>query len=124
MWTSQVVAAKAVLMQIRKPSKESDPPEDLVPCCWCGVGGGAYNLSCTSCQNIIPFCIATGKRMKITEWTECPKCCFPAWIGNLRSLVQATGKCPMCGGAVEEAQLILKSDPMVSYKGVNVQLES
>jgi hypothetical protein len=30
----------------------------------------------------------------------------------------------MCGGAVEEAQLILKSDPMVSYKGVNVQLES
>jgi WD repeat-containing protein 19 len=73
---------------------------------------------------MLPFCIATGKRMKIAEWTQCPKCGFPAWIGNMRSLVQANGKCPLCGEAVKEEQLALVPDPMLSYKGAVAQAGS
>lgn len=103
-------------VQVRKPSKEKDVPEDLVPCCFCRTGGRAYDLSCSTCQNTVPFCIVTGKRMCLDDWTECPHCHFPASLVEMSTCVAASGKCPLCGHGVEAAGLLPTSDPLRMYQ--------
>lgn len=45
---------------VRKPDRGEEPPEDLVPCPYCQLPGPEEELQCVSCQNLIPFDIATG----------------------------------------------------------------
>jgi hypothetical protein len=103
-------------VQVRKPSKEKDLPEDLAPCCFCSTGGRAYDLSCNACQNPVPFCIVTGKRMCLDDWTECPHCHFPASLVEMSTCVAASGKCPLCCQGVEAAALVSTSDPLRMYR--------
>ena len=101
---------------MRKPSKEKDLPEERTPCCWCGVEGGVFDLACSSCQNGIPFCIATGKRMVLAEWTRCSECQFPAKIGELRAHLESAPTCPLCSAPQDSKHLVLVAEPLLAYQ--------
>lgn len=90
--------------------------EERTACCWCGVDGGAYDLACASCQNGVPFCIATGKRMLLAEWTQCSSCHFPANIGDLRAHLEATRECPLCNAAQDPGHLMIVPEPLLAYR--------
>lgn len=98
-------------MQVRKPSRTEDPEDALVPCCWCGAPGPEFDLQCGSCQSMVPFCAASGKRMLGTEWLECPSCRFPARRSEIIMYLEALHKCPMCSLQMEEADCIVVTDP-------------
>lgn len=53
----------------RKPVKQDDDPEPLSPCPHCSFKIPETELNCPNCKNNIPFCIASGKHMVISEWT-------------------------------------------------------
>ena len=36
------------------------------------------SLQCSTCDNILPYCIVTGFHMVRNDWTNCPHCKFPA----------------------------------------------
>lgn len=85
-----------------------DPPPALVPCCYCGLPGPETELQCGGCRGVAPFDVATGMRMALADWAECPACRFPCRAAAMRALLEAEGACPMCGaraapGAVARA---------------------
>ena len=38
----------------------------------------AFRLQCSGCENLLPYCIATGQHMVAEDWAECAHCHFPA----------------------------------------------
>ena len=44
-----------------KGQKQEDDPELSTPCPFCNTDNLEYNLDCKSCNNVLPFCIASGK---------------------------------------------------------------
>lgn len=93
------------MLQVRKPSRERDAPEDTVTCCLCQMPGPAFDLSCSACQAMLPFCIVTGKRMQLGDWTQCPHCHFNASSSEMQAHASDTHKCPLCEGAIDEGSL-------------------
>lgn len=46
---------------VRKPDKEAEEAEEVMAeCPFCSMPGPETELQCVSCQNIIPFDVATG----------------------------------------------------------------
>lgn len=41
--------------------QEDDEPEKSTPCPYCNVDILEYSLDCKNCNNVLPFCIASGK---------------------------------------------------------------
>mmetsp|Transcript_37669 Transcript_37669/g.118830 ORF Transcript_37669/g.118830 Transcript_37669/m.118830 type:complete len:179 (+) Transcript_37669:4004-4540(+) len=64
------------------------------------------------CKNIIPYCIATGRRMVLNQWSQCPSCHFPALFDDFTKLLQTDRECPMCNTTVSAAQVQRMSDPV------------
>ncbi len=48
---------------------EAEPACD---CLFCGAPGPESALRCASCSRELPFCCASGKRMALGDWSECP----------------------------------------------------
>lgn len=42
----------------------------MVPCAFCGLPGPETELQCFSCQNIIPFDIASGVLGEMESWVQ------------------------------------------------------
>ncbi|GFH27640.1 flagellar associated protein, partial [Haematococcus lacustris] len=62
---------KKIELMVRKPDKDAEEVEEaLVPCVFCNLPGPETELQCLSCQNIIPFDIASGKRMSVDDWAD------------------------------------------------------
>lgn len=97
-------------VQVRKAGTKEDPPPVLVPCFWCGSRGPEFQLNCAACQSVIPFCVASGKRMEASSWRECPSCRFPGRAQELSEYVDGLGKCPMCGIDVTVGDLVVVED--------------
>lgn len=57
------------------------------PCPFCSSQVVMREMTCVSCTNQIPFCIATGYHITRDELTFCPKCEFPAILGHLKKIV-------------------------------------
>lgn len=53
---------------------ESGPSEaePACDCLFCGAPGLESALRCASCTRELPFCCASGKRMALGDWSECP----------------------------------------------------
>lgn len=60
-----IQSCKACLMVYR--ADEAD--EAQCSCCFCGVAGPETEMDCIHCQNIIPFCIASGTHADSSVWT-------------------------------------------------------
>lgn len=86
---------------VRRPPKEEEPQEELFPCPHCNTLGLEMQLHCDNCSNRIPFCIASGRRISLDEWAECPgECGFPCRYSDFVHLVQRERACPMCHSAI------------------------
>lgn len=51
---------KKIELMVRKPDRGEEPAEGLSACPFCHLPGLETQLQCISCQNIIPFDVATG----------------------------------------------------------------
>jgi len=109
-WNTGYIEHSAVV-QVRKPSRDEDPKAPIAPCCWCGTAGSEFDLQCGACQSMVPFCIASGKRMLAAEWLECPSCRVPARRSEIAIYLAALHKCPMCGMKITEEDCMAVSDP-------------
>jgi len=94
-----------------KVPKIEDPPEDTSPCPFCGAFIFNSEMDCESCKNHLPFCIASGHHMLLKEWTNCPKCSFPANISKFTAVLETEATCPMCKEEVRAGELRLTPDP-------------
>jgi WD repeat-containing protein 19 len=69
-------------------------------------------LQCVQCQNIIPFDIATGKRMILADWAECPKCKFACSSRHMTHVLAVEKCCPMCNEEVHPDEVKRVTDPI------------
>ena len=91
---------------VRKRDLAGEVEEPQSPCPFCGAAGRVSDLQCAECQNVIPYCIASGERMTLKDCGRCPSCRFPAKLGPFRRVVEAEeGVCPMCTQGVVLAAL-------------------
>ncbi|CAG9464857.1 unnamed protein product [Pedinophyceae sp. YPF-701] len=98
---------------LRKPDKTAEEAaEELVPCAYCGTPGPEMELDCLHCRAYIPFCIASGKRVLLDDWGECPHCRLPCRVREMRQVVSATHECPMCAGKLEINHVHRLEDPL------------
>ncbi|KAK9830069.1 hypothetical protein WJX72_009571 [[Myrmecia] bisecta] len=95
---------------VRKRERAEEDEEAVCECPFCQALGPESELDCVHCQNIIPFCIATGKRMGADDWAQCPRCRFPARHSELVKVLAAEPKCPMCGQDVQPTDVARVAD--------------
>lgn len=108
---------KKIELMVRKPDKDPEELEEpLADCPFCNMPGPETELQCISCQNILPFDVATGKRMVLSDWAECPCCKFPATATQFIRIISAEGRCPMCNEVVELGQVRKINDPLAKLK--------
>ena len=50
-----------VILSIMNAYRAEETDEQQCPCPFCGVAGPETEMDCIHCQNIIPFCIASGE---------------------------------------------------------------
>ena len=62
-------------------------------------------LECPTTKNFIPYCIATGRHITVSDLCLCPNCNFPASFGYFTKLIEGDGVCPMCSGDVPLAMI-------------------
>ena len=102
---------------IKRP-KGGDPEESVSSCPFCSAQVLDYELECESCKNSIPFCLASGKHMQLSAWSECPSCKFPALYTELGRSLESEGDCAMCGDKVSPSLLALVNDPLDDLKDI------
>jgi WD repeat-containing protein 19 len=100
---------------IRRPTSE-DPPEETSPCPFCNSFIYDTDLECENCKNTIPYCIASGRHMLLSEWTQCVSCKFPANVSQFARMLEADPTCPMCESKVNSSSLRLLNDPVTELK--------
>ncbi|GAX77949.1 hypothetical protein CEUSTIGMA_g5391.t1 [Chlamydomonas eustigma] len=109
---------KKIELMVRKPDKEQaeEAEEAMVECPFCTMPGPETELQCVSCQNIIPFDIATGKRMALADWSECPKCKFACSARNIIRILATEHRCPMCNDEVGQDAVRRVADPITAIR--------
>lgn len=100
---------------IRRPTSE-DPLEETSPCPFCNSFIYDTDLECENCKNTIPYCIASGRHMLLSEWTQCVSCKFPANVSQFAKMLEADPTCPMCESKVNSSSLRLLNDPVTELK--------
>lgn len=97
---------------------------DTSPCPFCLTQVVKREMTCVSCKNQIPFCLASGYHITRDELTFCPRCDFPALLPHLKKIVTTSVTydlpsdstlvdpsnaltCPMCSMSVSPGELIL-----------------
>ena len=84
---------------VRKPDR-TEAEAAASPCPMCDATGSEWDLTCDSCAGVIPYCVATGKRVRKGEWARCPECLFPCNAGDFVDVVAQEKACPMCSREV------------------------
>eukprot|EP00039_Didymoeca_costata_P030876 m.31858 g.31858 ORF g.31858 m.31858 type:complete len:1357 (-) comp8355_c0_seq1:4546-8616(-) len=104
---------------VRKPDK-SEINQDMVPSPYDqDTLIEAYDLVCPSTNNIIPFCIVTGRAMQINDWAKMPCCKFPALYSQLETLMESETVCPMCGTEIDMADVERVDEPQSYLRKFN-----
>eukprot|EP00793_Prasinoderma_coloniale_P004677 PRCOL_00000438-RA len=117
-YRSQIAPAykKKIEGMVRRPDKEAQlppPPEPTKPCPFCGAEVPEMDLECSSCKNILPYCVASGKHMVLDSWTQCPACKFPALYYEFMTVLQNDKACPMCSETdIPLASIKVLDDPL------------
>eukprot|EP01017_Pseudomicrothorax_dubius_P002439 TRINITY_DN1006_c0_g1_i2.p1 TRINITY_DN1006_c0_g1~~TRINITY_DN1006_c0_g1_i2.p1 ORF type:complete len:128 (-),score=45.66 TRINITY_DN1006_c0_g1_i2:84-467(-) len=81
----------------RRVHGKEEPDEKQSKCPFCKDLVPEATLECPTCQNSIPFCIASGKHMVVDDCGKCPKCNYPALRTYLIRSLEIENVCPMCG---------------------------
>lgn len=86
---------------VRKPDRDAEDEEEPAwPCPFCRTPGPESDLECHHCKDVIPFCIATGKRCIVSDWARCPSCQFNCRAQDFVKVLLADKACPMCNEQV------------------------
>ena len=86
---------------------ESISLSDSSSCPFCLQDVVETELSCSSCKNSLPFCIASGNHVSRSGLTFCPHCKFPAMLAYWgRLLSEGESSCPMCSKVVTQEDLL------------------
>jgi WD repeat-containing protein 19 len=56
--------------------------------------------------------------MVLQEWTNCPRCKFPAILSSMLKILQDGGCCPMCAETINGNTLKLTPDPSADLKSL------
>jgi len=107
---------------IKRP-RVPDPEEESSPCPFCSAYILDMELDCESCKNTIPYCLASGKHMLLSNWTSCPNCKFPANLSDFEKSLQADRTCPMCESTVNPSALKLNPDPVSELRSLQAPEE-
>eukprot|EP00053_Salpingoeca_punica_P013406 m.121269 g.121269 ORF g.121269 m.121269 type:complete len:1367 (-) comp16199_c0_seq2:1475-5575(-) len=113
---------KKIEQIVRKPEK-SETPEDETPCPYCQHPVAATKLVCTQCDNMLPYCIASGQHMVESDWSECPHCAFPALYSEFSALMQSEENCPMCAKPLTADKVVKVLDPASRLKEFKENVE-
>lgn len=62
------------MLQSMNAYRADEPDEQQCPCPFCGIAGPETDMDCIHCQNIIPFCIATGECKGCAPRVSCNAC--------------------------------------------------
>ena len=73
---------------------------------------------CPESKNYLPFCIASGKHMVISEWSCCPICKMPCNFTEMKKVLENEPVCPMCEAPVSPMQIKLADDPEAEFKAL------
>lgn len=101
---------------------DSDAVEDeMVPSPFDGDAKmPAYELTCPSTSNVIPFCIVSGKAMQKADWARTGCCGFNALRSELDLLAEAPEvTCPMCSEPLDMSQVESVIDPTALLRKFN-----
>ncbi|KAL4434272.1 hypothetical protein ABPG75_000713 [Micractinium tetrahymenae] len=106
-YAGQVASAYAKKIEAiaRQPAWTESGKGEEEPCCeclFCGAPGPESSLRCASCRKALPFCCASGKRMALNDWSECPG-------GQERA-------CPLCEAAVGPHDIKKVFDPISALR--------
>jgi WD repeat-containing protein 19 len=103
---------RKIELMVRKPERDpEEAAEPLSACPFCQLPGADTELQCASCQSLIPFCIASGRRMRLDDWAACPRCQFPANGQSLLRVLAAEARCPLCSEPVALGDVRAAADP-------------
>eukprot|EP00041_Stephanoeca_diplocostata_P037132 m.1387941 g.1387941 ORF g.1387941 m.1387941 type:complete len:1371 (-) comp24985_c0_seq2:183-4295(-) len=99
---------------VRKPEK-TEPQEETSPCCYCNAMVPDTELTCTTCDTIMPYCIVSGRHMVTDDWSHCASCEFPALLSEFTELkADENPTCPMCEAA--DPTVVKVNDPSAFLK--------
>ncbi|KAJ3011652.1 WD repeat-containing protein 19 [Thoreauomyces humboldtii] len=110
---------------VRRPEKD-EIEEATSPCPYCSNMVSDTTLDCTECKNHLPYCIATGRHMLISDWTKCPTCFFPGLHSHFTEFLSKAEACPMCSTPMQAGQLVKlqESEASAALHGNKQQQES
>lgn len=86
------------------------------PCPFCKSEVPEYNLNCSNCYNVIPFCIASGKHIVLYDLYTCPECNFPSIGKEFKSILNKDPFCPLCDKELDIQLLEPVKDPIAYLK--------
>ena len=90
---------------VRKRQDMTQDEEPTSACPFCGSQIPESCVDCPNCMAVIPYCIATGRHIVLSDLTVCPSCEFPASFSAFTKLMEAEGACPMCSLPVDLASI-------------------
>ena len=76
-----------------------------LPCPFCDTPVPENQFTCFSCQNVIPYCVASGLHIVKEDLTKCPSCHFPAIMSHFLKLLSFETQCPMCNSPIDIGQI-------------------
>ncbi|KAF1762111.1 hypothetical protein GCK72_010373 [Caenorhabditis remanei] len=88
---------------VRKGGNQNDVPENNTPCPICDFPMPDYAMSCDNCNNLVPYCILTGRHIVTDDFSRCPHCELPGFYSEFRKLSSINENCYMCGGDLKGA---------------------
>uniref|UniRef100_A0A7S3IIZ4 IFT121-like zinc finger domain-containing protein n=1 Tax=Strombidium inclinatum TaxID=197538 RepID=A0A7S3IIZ4_9SPIT len=109
---------KKVESTARKRVAQEDEPEPLSPCPHCQFMLPETQLECPNCKNNLPFCIASGKHMILSEWSQCPNCKLCCIFSEMKKVLESTPECPMCESQVAPMSLKIADDSQAEFKAL------
>ncbi|KAL4424934.1 hypothetical protein ABPG77_009663 [Micractinium sp. CCAP 211/92] len=120
-YAGQVAAAYAKKIEAiaRQPAWTECGPSDAEPACdclFCGAPGPESALRCASCSRELPFCCASGKRMALGDWSECPSCHFPCRGRDMTRVASQEHACPLCEAALGPHDIKRIFDPISALR--------
>ena len=96
---------------VRKPGERTDVDEVETPSPFDpNVLVAETTLECPSTRNTLPYCLATGRHIVLSDLTMCPNCAFPALFSAFTQIIEAEGSCPMCQQEITLASISKKDD--------------
>lgn len=102
----------------RKPVKVDDDPEPLSPCPHCAYQIPETSLECPQCKNNLPFCVASGKHMVVSEWSSCPSCKMVANYQDFKRVLESEATCPMCEEDVPPMSIKISDNAEGDFKAL------